>query len=124
MSAGLTQQLAGYGDVFAAEVDALARETIMATEQSAISIDRDENDKKKSPWLRVGALVGAAAVIIASVVGLTVLRSDSDAIAAPPFSSAEGGTGRWFRQAVAWSAGRSSCSQIPACSKYPRNSRI
>ena len=78
MRTGLTQQLAGYGDHFAAEVDALARETIMTTDQDIIPIDRDENDKKKSPWLRVGALVGAAAVIIASIVGLTVLRSDSD----------------------------------------------
>ena len=46
MSTGLTRQLAGYGDVFAAEVDALARETTMTTDQSVISIDRDENDKK------------------------------------------------------------------------------
>jgi hypothetical protein len=89
MSAGLTQQLAGYGDVFAAEVDALARETIMTTDQAVIPIDRDENDKKKSPWRRVGALVGAAAVIIGSIVGLTVLRSDSDAVASPPFVTAE-----------------------------------
>ena len=88
MSTGLTQQLAGYGDVFAAEVDALTRETIMTTDRTLISIDRDENDKKKSPWLRVGALVGAAAVIIASIVGLTVLRSDSD-VASPPFATAE-----------------------------------
>jgi hypothetical protein len=89
MSTGLTQQLADYGDVFVAEVDALARETIMTTDQSVISIDRDENDRKKSPWRRVGALVGAAAVIIASIVGLTMLRSDSDAIAAPPYATAE-----------------------------------
>jgi hypothetical protein len=88
MSTGLTQQLAGYGDLFAAEVDALARETIMTTDQDIIPIDRDENDKKKSPWLRLGALVGAAAVIVASIVGLTVLRSDSD-VASPPFATAE-----------------------------------
>jgi hypothetical protein len=88
MSAGLTQQLAGYGDVFAAEVDALTRETIMTTDQDIIPIDRDENEKKKSPWLRVGALVGAAAVIIASIIGMAVLRSDSD-VASPPFATAE-----------------------------------
>lgn len=89
MNTGLTQQLAGYGDVFAAEVDALTRETIMTTDQTVIAIDRDENDKEKSPWRRVGAVVGAAAVIIASIVGLTVLRSDSDAVASPPFATAE-----------------------------------
>jgi hypothetical protein len=50
MSTGLTQQLAGYGDIFAAEVDTLTRETI---------------------------------------VGLTVLRSESDAITSPPFVTAE-----------------------------------
>jgi hypothetical protein len=89
MSTGLTQQLAGYGEIFAAEVDALTRETIMTTDQEVIPIDRDENDGKMSPWLRVGALVGAAAVIIASIVGLTVLRSESDAVASPPFATAE-----------------------------------
>jgi hypothetical protein len=89
MSAGLTQQLAGYGDVFAAEVDALTRETIMTTDQDIIPIDRDENDRKKSPWLRVGALVGVAAVIFAAVAGVALLRSESDAIAAPPFTTAE-----------------------------------
>jgi hypothetical protein len=75
--------------VFAAEVDALSRETIMTTDQAVIPIDRNENDKKKSSWRRVGALVAAAAVIVASIVGLTVLRSESDAIAAPPFAAAE-----------------------------------
>jgi hypothetical protein len=112
MRTELTQQLAGYGDLFAAEVDALTRETIMTTDQTLISIDRDENDKKKSPWLRVGALVGVAAVIIASIVGLAVLRSESDAIASPPFVTAEDaararenavGVGDWeaFRAAFA-----------------------
>lgn len=88
MSAGLTQQLAGYGDVFAAEVDALTRETTMTTDEAVVSIDRNEH-KKKSPWQRVGALVGAAAMAIAAVAGVALLRSESDAIAAPPFATAE-----------------------------------
>ena len=50
MSTGLTQQLAAYGYVFAAEVDTLARETIMSKEQEIIAINRNEQDEAKSPW--------------------------------------------------------------------------
>jgi len=89
MSAGLARQLTGYGDVFAAEVDALSRETIMTTDEAIIAIDRNEHDKKRSPWLRVSALVGAAAVVIAATVGLTVLRTGNDVVAAPPYATVE-----------------------------------
>jgi hypothetical protein len=89
MNAGLTQQLAGYGDLFAAEVDALTRETIKTTDQAVISIDKNERDQKKSPWVRVGALVGAAAVAIVAIGGLALLRSDSSVVAAPPYATAE-----------------------------------
>jgi hypothetical protein len=89
MSTGLTRQLASYGDVFAAEVDALARETIMTTDEAVIPIDRNEHDQKKSPWKRVGALAGAAAIVIVAVAGIAVLRSESDTVAAPPYANAE-----------------------------------
>ena len=89
MSTGLTQQLAGYGDVFAAEVDALSRETIMTTDQAVVTIDRNEQEQKNSPWRRVAALVGAAAIVIAAVAGMAYLRSGSDTVAAPPYATAE-----------------------------------
>jgi hypothetical protein len=87
MSAGLTQQLAAYGYVFAAEVDTLAKETIMPTDQEVIAINKNEHDNAKSPWLRVGAFVGAAAVIVAAIGGLAVLMSDSgsDVAGAGPY---------------------------------------
>jgi hypothetical protein len=93
MSTGLTRQLASYGDVFAAEVDALARETIMTTDEAVIPIDRNEHDQKKNPWIRVGAFVGAAAIVIAAVAAISVLRTDGDTVAAPPYANAEEAVG-------------------------------
>ena len=89
MNIDLTRQLASYGDVFAAEVDALERETIMTTDQEVVSIDRNEHDQKKNTWRRVGALVGAAAVIVVAIAGVSLLRSESDVVAAPPYANAE-----------------------------------
>jgi hypothetical protein len=71
-------------------VDALARETIMTTDEAVIPIDRNEHDqKKKSSWRRVGALVGAAAVIVVAIAGVSLLRSESDVVAGPPYANAE-----------------------------------
>jgi hypothetical protein len=71
----------------AAEVDTVARETIMPTDQEIIAINRNDHDNGKSPWRRVGVVVGAAAVIIAAVVGASVLRSNGDVVVAPSYAA-------------------------------------
>lgn len=61
----------------------------MTTDQDVVAIDRNEPEHKDSPWRRVGALVGAAAIVIAAVAGIALLRGGSDTVAAPPYATAE-----------------------------------